>query len=96
MKDSDILAALSDSPQTAAGLTGRINPGATAEITWEVVEGLSQLEAEGLVRSYEAGGVTWYEAEEAPLLPKKTPKLDAGYADEDPGDGGREDRRYGN
>jgi hypothetical protein len=32
--------------------------------------------------------------EEAPFCPPRTPKADAGYADEDPGDG-RPDRRYG-
>jgi hypothetical protein len=90
-----VLAALDNSTLSVKGLAEKLTGDSTSETEREVADTLSLLIDQDMVRAFEAHGVTWYETAEAPLVPRPSPKLDAGYADEDPGDG-RPDRLYGN
>lgn len=92
---SSVLAALGGDTLSDKGLAERITGDTTSEARQKVCTVLFDLVESGVVNTYERGDVTWYEAAEAPLCPPRAPKADAGYADEDPGDG-RPDYRYGN
>jgi hypothetical protein len=92
---SAVLTALGEDTLSDKGLAERITGDTTSEARQKVCTVLFDLVESGVVNTYERCGVTWYEAAEAPLCPPPAPKADAGYADEDPGDG-RPDRLYGN
>lgn len=92
---SSVLTALGGDTLSDKGVAVRITGDTTSEARQKVCTVLFDLVESGVVNTYERGGITWYEAAEAPLCPPPAPKADAGYADEDPGDG-RPDYLYGN
>lgn len=89
------LSYLGESGLSVKGLATAMTGDTTSEAQREAYEALSYLVEAGFVEAFELGGVIWYRQVEAVLWGRRAPVVDAGYAEEDPGDG-RPDRLYGN
>lgn len=88
------LSHLGEDSLSVDGMAEAMTGDTTSEGQREAYEALSYLVEAGMVEAFQLGGIIWYKQAEAPLCPRQTPKVDAGYAEEDPGDG-RPDRLYG-